>query len=52
MAHTEQNMRSRNERLARLRTRLKELTLDDPANDVRKLRAVMLGILDLLGDEL
>lgn len=44
--------RTIDERLARLRTRLKELTLDDPANDVRKLRAVMLGLLDLLDDAL
>ena len=38
--------RSVDERLARLRRRLKE------ARDVDTLRAVMLGLLDLLGDEL
>lgn len=47
MEQAEQRMRrSRTERIARLRARLKE------ARDTDALRAVMLGILDLLGDEL
>lgn len=46
MVRTQQSTRSRHERLARLRTRLKE------ARDIEALRAVMLGILDLLDDEL
>lgn len=46
MAQAEHRTRSRNERIARLRTRLKE------ARDIEALRSVMLGILDLLDDEL
>lgn len=48
MAHTEQKMRSRHERLARLRARLKEAR----NGDSDALRSIMLGILDLLDDEL
>ena len=44
--HSDGRSRTIDERLARLRRRLKE------ARDVDSLRAVMLGLLDLLDDEL
>lgn len=46
MAHTEQRMRSKAERIERLRERIKQSGM--PAD----LRGVLLGVLDLLADEL
>ena len=46
----DQIKRTIDDKIARLRQRLKDVPV--ASRDVRELRAIMLGILDLLGDEL